>query len=297
MISASAPANVLLLGEYAVLEEGGLGLAVAVDVRARASASVASPAGAGIVGTMGTTTVRWPGDSGLLGALATRLQTRYGVLRDRIELDTTEFFDASGRKRGFGSSAALTVVLAAVWARGAGRPVDPAHAVGELVEHHRAAQGGRGSGYDVATSCLGGCVLFTGGERPVARRVDACWLPPLSLFAGPQPVDTRRAIGAYTEWKTARPHEAARFLRESNDAVTRFVNADSWEAAQPAFDDCARLGRALGDAIGVSASIDAPAAARAKAVGAGNELGLAVLGDDRAIGERLSIAGEGLVCR
>ncbi|TVQ23840.1 MAG: hypothetical protein EA382_09255, partial [Spirochaetaceae bacterium] len=277
MVSASAPANVLLLGEYAVLEEGGLGLAVAVDVRAHARASAASPADAGIVGTMGATAVRWPGDSGLLGALAARLQTRYGPLHDRIDLDTTEFFDVAGRKRGFGSSAALTVVLAAVWAHGVGRPVDPTEAVGELVEHHRAAQGGRGSGYDVATSCLGGCVLFTGGARPAAQRVDARWLPPLALFAGPQPIDTRRAIGAYTEWKTAHPDEAARFLLESNDAVLRFVNADSWEAAQPAFDDCARLGRALGDAIGVSASIDTPAAVRVKAVGAGNELGLAVL--------------------
>ena len=31
----SAPANLLLLGEYAVLEEGGLGLALAVERRAR----------------------------------------------------------------------------------------------------------------------------------------------------------------------------------------------------------------------------------------------------------------------
>jgi mevalonate kinase len=44
---ASVPANLLLLGEYAVLEEGGLGLAVAVDPRVRISAAPGRP-GAGM---------------------------------------------------------------------------------------------------------------------------------------------------------------------------------------------------------------------------------------------------------
>ncbi|MFW5690130.1 MAG: hypothetical protein ACOC1U_11215, partial [Spirochaetota bacterium] len=80
--TVSAPANILLLGEYAVLEEGGLGLAVALDVRARGEHRSAAPgpvegsseaggatgtAALGVRGRIPGGEVVWPGDTGVLG--------------------------------------------------------------------------------------------------------------------------------------------------------------------------------------------------------------------------------------
>lgn len=325
-LRVSAPANLLLLGEYAVLEEGGLGLAVAPDARARGVAHARSGARgldaagerAGAHGTAGPTLIRgvtpletltWPGDTGILGGVAARLTEALGRLPagTQLEIDTRALFRPDGRKRGFGSSAALTVVLTALWRRlaagGEGGSADEAALVELAVEAHRAAQGGRGSGYDVATSATGGLVLFTGGARPSVRRVELPWLPPLALFPGPDPVATGGAVSRYRDWASANPGDHAAFVRRSNGLVDSFVRAGSWEAALPLLLDYRALALNLGERIGVSARME-PSASDApgvvtKAVGAGNELGVAFLGGTAAAEvphglEPLPVSAEGV---
>lgn len=141
----SAPGKVVLSGEYAVLR-GAPAVAAAVDRRAVVAVE--------------------PGDSeticiGLGGRTDTRLldcvlEALGRELPDaRLTLNTTAFSDGSN-KLGLGSSAALTVALAAALApEGPGkRLLDTAQ------EAHRAFQQGRGSGVDVAASWAGGIIVY-----------------------------------------------------------------------------------------------------------------------------------------
>ncbi|TFH04764.1 MAG: hypothetical protein E4H09_03125, partial [Spirochaetales bacterium] len=196
----SVPGNLLLAGEYSVLEEGGLGIGVAVDVRAVATRA---PGPSRITGIMPGKTIQVPGDDGVLGGAAeflwgTTLPDRLGS----ITIDTSPFHYADGRKKGFGSSAAATVALTAMWLAftGATRTQPSPDEVFELaVRAHRAGQHGYGSGYDVASSTFGGFTLFSGGERPHAEPVTLPWLEGLSLFPGVKAVRTTDAVGRYRE--------------------------------------------------------------------------------------------------
>ena len=108
-----------------------------------------------------------------LGPWGDRIDDVGGGLR--LTLDTSAFFDGdtgepggvpdSGerRKLGLGSSAALTVALAAAWyaSRHGVTVLDRERWLPTLVDLHRKLQNGRGSGVDVAASLYGGLVLYT----------------------------------------------------------------------------------------------------------------------------------------
>lgn len=292
----TVPANLLLFGEYAVLENGGLGLGIAIEARARALHD-RHEARLQIKGETPAGTVVWPGDHAVLGGAAAALEATLGPIGGDIRIDTSAFFRSDGQKRGFGSSAAVAVALTALWtaeATGA-RPSAEEIAAG-AVRAHRAAQGGRGSGYDVWTSSLGGTVLFYGGTEPRAERIELPWLPRLMLVAGSRPVATTDAVARYRAWSDDNPRESAAYLERSNGLIEDIVAAPSWERARPLVRAYRELGATLGARIGVSAhlftgavsaddavriSADAGSAADAplvKAVGAGNELGVAFVG-------------------
>ncbi len=309
-VAVSVPANLLLVGEYAVTEEGGLGIALAPDFRAHATMNTTDsgpePHSFGVTGVFPGNEAVWPGDSGFLGGVCEYLHEEIGPLEGDVTIDTTEFFTSDGRKRGFGSSAAMAASLTALWLAGTGsepttneRAADRPAAddvVITAIAAHRAAQGGRGSGYDVATSAIGGVVLFTGGAKPRARRVELPWLPAVKVFAGHAAVATSGAVGRYTRWKARDPGEAERFLARSNEIVEQLVSVGAWDEARPLLAEYRALTETLGTAIGVSARIDPPQRisppAFWKAVGAGNELGV-ILGAAGA-GDSVPIAREGL---
>jgi len=290
---ASVPANLLLLGEYAVLEEGGLGLAVAVDPRVRISAAPGRP-GAGLeVAARMDTELRWTprepreprdprGDprTALLAA-AVEVCCPAGPPPGSIEVDSSDFF-FGGRKGGLGSSAAAAVGLCwALLALAAGSPPQPAAVLEAALAAHRRAQGGHGSGYDVFASFHGGAGLFAGGARPSWQPLDLPWLEPLYLFHGERSLSTPVAIGKYREWRLRRPEEAGSFLEKSNRLVWSFSRAASRLEALGSLRRCRALGLRLGEAIGVPAAMHPPddwdgiRAEDCKALGAGNELGLA----------------------
>jgi len=283
----SVPGNILLLGEYAVLEEGGLGLAMAVERRVQISARPAE--GLSVEGSWPGSALSWtpraPSASPLVSAAVDAVARWLGdagrqrpAWSTHISVDSSAFFLSDGRKSGLGSSAAVTVgLVCALLGAVVRRDTMPAGTVPLLaLQAHRAAQGGAGSGYDVTCSFYGGCGVFRGGAAPGWEPCRLSWDPSVALFPGPAPVSTPEAVRRYTKWKQGSPGAAKEFLDESNHCVRAFVRAPSPGEAARRLRDCARLGIAIGDAIGVPARISVPPGLDSevcKALGAGNELG------------------------
>ncbi len=164
MSTASAPAKVMLFGEYAVLE-GAPALALALNRRIEATARRGP-----------RSVVR----SGLLpnGALEVDLSgpLPHPVLRfvwpllqqagEGIELDFVAGFPAVW---GLGSSSASTLAAAAALRALTGRSVAPDVLFGEVLDRQRTVQGAA-SGYDAATQIIGGCALFRPTDPPTLER-------------------------------------------------------------------------------------------------------------------------------
>ncbi len=196
----SAPAKLLLVGEYAVLE-GAPAIVVAVDRRVRAAVDVDEDAGPWVLAT-DTPPSSWrlrPDGAGalrlddgrpaaeepatrLLAVVVEHLARRVGKDPARwpsveVRLESRRLASDDGGKLGLGSSAALAVALRAAVSRllhlwfGAPGP-DADASLLESLAVHRAFQGGRGSGADVAASERGGVLRFVranGGETEVRR--------------------------------------------------------------------------------------------------------------------------------
>ncbi len=134
-----------------------------------------------------------------------------------------------GRKLGLGTSAAVTVGLLHAAAADAGWPHDADWLVEQGMAAHGAAQGGRGSGYDIATVAHGGLIAY---RRPPPQATPLPW--PDGLFAA-------------ALW-TGRPADTAAALR-------RGVQDD--EAGMSAIGDCAETLLAAFESSDVGRILDA----------------------------------------
>jgi phosphomevalonate kinase len=302
-MTVSVPGNLLLAGEYLVLEEGGPGVALALEPRAYASAepaaswSIEAVMGVGSV-SGGKPAPRWaPGHGAELHLAEAVFQAAAALWRQEgiearpqaIVLDSSAFFDAAGRKAGFGSSAASAVALALTLGKAAGLEGSAlkGFALKAALRGHRLAQGGRGSGYDVYASAHGGIGLFIGGAEPSWQDLPAIKLPPALLFAGPAPVSSARAVGLYDEWRvgpSSGPGVSQTLLERSRRSVLALARARDPGEALGALAEARLAGLALGEALGVPAQLEAPPGLSkaagldpvlVKASGAGNELGMA----------------------
>ncbi len=301
----SVPANLLVAGEYAITSPGGVGVAVAVEPRATATVFVADktvqpgPQLANLPGEIvahsGGGTERIYPDAGhhlaeaviahAVGQSRTSPAASDGPSPQwRIEIDTTSFFDArSGAKQGLGSSAAAAVLLTTALFRLGDR--DPVLRKDEValsaIAAHRAANGGRGSGYDIVTSTLGGVVRFVGGAHPewrpslCARQWTDHELRVFSWFSGTS-VASSRAVGRFDQYVPEGSPERTAFIARNNAVVDRIEQAGTWDALFQAISDSRRLGEDIGASVGVPATIDICQPHRddgwvVKASGAGNE--------------------------
>lgn len=306
-LGASAPSNLLLFGEYAVTVPGGLGIASGVEPRVHGAIEEAPSFS--IRGTTGHSGFDWEpeGAAGrvissggtdaedLLSACvraaagAAAFDTAgLGSLEYRITVDSSALYREDGTKRGLGSSASVAVVLSALllylFRRALPAPEDVFDAA---LRAHRASQGGRGSGYDVAASTFGHLGLFEGGERPGWRPLPPDWLPAIALHQGPKEVSTGPAIRRFEGWRESAPEEFRGYLEASNEGVETLSRARSWEEAAPTAHKLAALGRELGRYLDTPAEVPpglrtcrkqenrsslGPEPRLAKAVGAGGEL-------------------------
>lgn len=227
-VSTTAPGKVVLLGEYAVLE-GAPAVAIAADraarvdlapVRGNACRVSAAPDPSVsrhfVLGAGGE--LRWQDGSGradgfeLLQAVVEQAPQPLGLSMlarypFSVRLDSSSLFHAVGQgkpsKLGLGSSAALTVALALALREFSGLPgLTRKHWLPLLVAVHRAFQGGRGSGVDIAASLYGGSIVYQiGGDGPAAREVV---LPPglhyRFIWTG-QSASTPGLLGQLAAWR------------------------------------------------------------------------------------------------
>jgi phosphomevalonate kinase len=170
-------------------------------------------------------------------------------------LDSTAFFTGD-TKVGLGSSAAALCAWAGVWAAYVGRgSTRPNTSLAALVGLHRAFQGGRGSGIDVAASFMGGVVEF---RLDVARapQVGSVRLPNSVGFAGifaGQSASTPEFLAHFRAFQAARPAEAAQLLRRLSATAEAGCAAARGGAAHAFVEAIADYGRGLrdlGEAIG-----------------------------------------------
>ena len=297
----TVPGNLLLLGEYAVLEEGGLGITLAVD--RVVSIHVEHSNNLTISGTDGTRQFSWPRErqNELLRNIVSECRK---VLEDRgvdlprvaIAADSHNLYTFNGmnnsRKLGLGSSAAVTVGISSAlllqeisWS-----PDELRSQVFEIaLRAHRKAQGGRGSGYDIAASTFGGTGLFRGGKKPDYRNISLPWLSSFFLFKGGEGVVTTGAIAKYNRWRERSNWSG--FVESSNRCIENLLKAEDFSHALTYLKEGRDLGISLGKAIGVPGEMTGlPESRFSKALGAGNEI--AILFPDN---ENLSPPFEGCI--
>jgi phosphomevalonate kinase len=242
--SVSAPGKVFLVGEYAVLD-GGTAVVAAVDRRAR---------GRFVPGSAPSTP---------LVAEAIRAVGEYlapsgpAVPAGAPEIDSSAL-SAEGGKLGLGSSAAAAVVAVGALLEAAGREAggDRALAFRLADRAHRAVQGGRGSGGDVAAAVFGGVIAYrrAADGAPVVRTLGSA-PGELVVFSAGAP---RSTVTSIRDVEALAARDRDRYedrLREISAATADFLLA--WDALDGGAVVAAvdRAGRALG-ALGESAEME-----------------------------------------
>ncbi len=282
------PGNLLLFGEYAVLEENGLGLSAAVYPLVSWSAAE----GSRLSGRQGSEVWEydplkpsmksqkknllyccWMKCSELAESMGRKLSAK------KVSIDSSSLASEDG-KLGFGSSAASAAAAVKAilelqdWRKELSREV----IMQTAFLAHSSFQGKAGSGYDVFTSLSEGINLFTGGSSRKIKRTALPWLRFIGCFRGSNPVSTIESVYGYSEWKKANPEKCSEYTAKSNELILNLIDAENWNDAVPLINEIRELGQRLGSEIGVSAEFDIPEGLSAnsnavcKASGAGNEL-------------------------
>lgn len=188
--AVSVPGKLFLLGEYAVLS-GGPALLSAVDRRIHVRHKP-EPTSYRILGA------EFADPRSLPELVAKTLREQSGLeispdFIDSLEVDVSEFYH-QGQKLGIGSSAASTVAL--IKAMAPDLSVDRQFGLAFIA--HKALQGGRGSGADVALSAYGGRIIFRGSQNGAE-------LPQITPISLPFPVQI------YAVW-TGTPAHSVSFI-------------------------------------------------------------------------------------
>ena len=273
IVRTSAPGKLFLLGEYAVLD-GAPALLTAVDRRVSVSVRPStdgvwrvSAVGLGVralaLGAQGALPAELDESTrsalSVFDAVRIHLAAALGVSVPEpvdIVIDSTAF-QHEGHKLGLGSSAAVATALTAALVIASGVDLQPEsnHDAATLATAataaHSAAQGGTGSGGDVATSVYGGLLLYTRGSVPT--RLD--WPDGLGGFAIATGTGsgTVGLVDRVTRYGRADPFgygaalgelsRLARQARSSLDDVAHFLQlADDYFIALQRLDQAAKAG-------------------------------------------------------
>jgi phosphomevalonate kinase len=240
----TAPGKLLLLGEYAVLE-GFPAIVAAVNRRASGQFVPAREPESELVAiavrhaahALGPNRVALPGGS---------------VLVD------TSAFSLNGTKIGIGSSAATAVVSVGAVMEMAGVSVaDSSDLVFDVaLAAHRAAQGGLGSGADVAAAVYGGILQYTrAGAGPASvRRLPALQGAELVVFATGIASSTVDCLKAVASFAKQRRDSYRQLLPPIADAVIRFEGALSARHTAELIASIATAHAAM-DALGQAAGV------------------------------------------
>jgi mevalonate kinase len=260
-IRTAAPGKLVLLGEYAVIE-GAPAWVAAVNRFAEVEAAQAEgePRLIAITGGRQEVTLQRQGDRwtaskewALAAAAYTAAFPEGGV---DITVDTNQFFlplPEGGRgKAGYGSSAAVVAAILAA----SDRYSDPAACFLAAREVHFAAQGGVGSGIDIAAAVFGGTLAYRVSPQPTAEPLPLpSGLQVLAVWTGAS-ASTPQLVGRVLEWKASSPSQFESLylrLRDTAEAGIAAAKAGDLAALLDAVEDYGRrmsqLGRAAGAPI------------------------------------------------
>jgi len=300
VITARAPGKLMLAGEYAVALAQAPALAVAVGRHATVTAwedpnvcgwRLSAPD----LGLKDAPLTHVPVVSAAVQAVS---PSGNGHLRVESELGV------GPHKPGLGGSAAITVAAMAALCALEGRE---APSLQDLVSAHRLAQGGRGSGYDVATVYHGGvCAYGWAAKRPIARALD--WpegLRAAVIFTG-QGSQTTRLLGRFACADGREPHlsamaEATEVLIaawEAGDVTAILEAARAAEDAAVAADKALEIGITSAPHAALRDAVESAGAVMRTSGSGGGDCVWALAADDetldRAVAQARRVGGERL---
>ena len=224
-LTASAPGKLVLTGEYAVLD-GAPAIVSSVAPRASVRISTGDSFSVTALGffdgdlafSVRDGKLDWGADTSPLPLFDCVWEALRPAVTEPVSivLDTSAFA-VDGEKLGLGSSAALAVALTGAlceWS-GSGCNVD------ELAfRAHRDFQGGTGSGLDIATSVVGGMIVFTLRDRTVESIPWPEGLEAAVLWSGVASSTASRLAKLYK----SEPHQSREALADA-----AFVAAYAWQ--------------------------------------------------------------------
>lgn len=305
------PGNLLISGEYAVTLEGGKGIGVAVQAYATLESQKADTFS--IHSTYQGKDYSWKEGETVHPNLSLA-EIVCGTVREHlkkkaltfplsisISIDTSQFYYPEGRKKGFGSSAAVCAGLTFLLLGEAyGEYPDVAREVFPLsLAAHRKFQGGKGSGYDIAASLFGGTGLFTGGRLPTWSPIRLEWLDACVLVRGDEAASTKGALDRFNSFKEKHPDLADHFFKMSNDVADQLAGCQDIESAKAAFSQAQELNHWISEKLGILPEgkhlkeiLDRfrKRSCPAKALGAGGEIAAAIV--EKEEGKALSFLGQ-----
>ncbi|MBI3783324.1 MAG: hypothetical protein HY270_07975 [Deltaproteobacteria bacterium] len=238
-LTVRAPGKLFLIGEYAVLD-GCPGAVAAVDRFAtvtlkhherRNTVQISAPE----INAVGNYSIKsLPPVSGLLrfplAALHALHPSRRAALEEGVALViSSDLGGSDGSKPGLGSSAAVTVAVAAALLSFAGVDIDSAEGRNEVFatawRAHRDAQGGIGSGADVAASVFGGVISLTAcdGGRPKVEKLEFPSAVTLLVASSGRGASTLDLVARYRSLHNGHDVARSNFVRACTENVERFI--------------------------------------------------------------------------
>ncbi|AWG43038.1 phosphomevalonate kinase [Candidatus Borreliella tachyglossi] len=281
VINFSVPGNLLLMGEYSILEEDGLGISVAIKERAYFTFKQGYTWRFFSKKTKIDKFTLIEDHDDFVFRIFRYLKNKYFAnLEDfpcDVYVDTSNFFSNSGVKKGFGSSAvvAVGVVCGIFLISNHTTYVAKDKIFIYCLEAYRYAQGGMGSGYDITTSIFGGVIQFRGGDLPTYKLLEAVDFSDFYLMQGSVSVKTTSSIVKYKEHRAS----LISFIEDINSSMRDVILSASNSSVYflSSLREAKRVGLEIGKRIGISADLPLNLSylesecALIKALGAGNE--------------------------
>lgn len=233
----AAPGKVFLVGEYAVLD-GGTAVLAAVNRYAVAHYLAGGQP-----------------SSALVGESVTRARVEIGEMAAALPPGSvfvdTDHFRQGNHKLGLGSSAACAVAAAGATFEAAGlSTVNRQQRIFNVADAaHRAAQGGVGSGADVAAAVYGGIIKFARPAGGLPAAIEPLHTPRIHIVvfgvgqaaATPSMVEAVRAFGARS------PNVYRNIIDNMRAAADRFVAELTAGQATGAVAAAGKYGRLMGE--------------------------------------------------